>query len=247
MRLLLPVVILLISTSVNAQSLGRVPDSVRNRIEADRRGDLPPAAPVSGTVGDEEIKARLVKLAMKNPAITIAEANMSIAEASQEKAKTSWLSYINAGANINEFVVQGSPAASFFPKYNVGVSIPFDIVARHKLAKRTADETYTMNAAIKRQQEMALKAEVLTRYETYKEKRELVQVQKISVDSDLTSYEAGQQAYADGDITLTDMNKLYQSYTLEKGKLVSAEKDLNIAIIRLEELIGVPLVSVIPQ
>ncbi len=247
MKILFIIAFVLNLPSAMGQSLGRMPDSVRTRIDAEKRGILPPATATGQETGDELIKERLVKLAMKNPAIVITQANMNIAEANQAKAKSSWLSYVSAGANINEFVIQGSAAASFFPKYNVGVTIPFDIVARHKLAKRTADETFVINEAVKKQQEAALKAEVLTRYETYKEKKELLQVQKISVDSDLTSYEAGQQSYAEGDITLTDMNKLYQSYILEKGKLTSAEKDLNIAIIRLEELIGVPLSTVVPQ
>ena len=247
MKIFLSIAFVLSAAITSGQSLGKVPDSVRAKIDAERRGELPAVTAIPQEQADEEIKAKLVKLAMKNPAIAIAQGNMNIAEANQQKAKSSWLSYVSAGANINEFVIQGSAAASFFPKYNVGLSIPFDIVARHKLAKRTADESYAINDAMRKQQEAALKAEVLTRYETYKEKKELVQIQKISVDSDLTSYEAGQQSYSEGDITLTDMNKLYQSYILEKGKLTTAEKELNIAVIRLEELIGVPLSSVITQ
>jgi hypothetical protein len=37
------------------------------------------------------------------------------------------------------------------------------------------------------------------------------------------------------------MNKTHQAYLTEKSKLVTYQKELNISIIQLEQLIGVPL------
>jgi outer membrane protein TolC len=236
-----------------AQSLAKMPDSVRNRRAAEHkaaqtvvRAPATPDTAVAYKPKDETaIKDSLVKLALKNPLFTVADANITIAELNRKKANSAWLSSISAGANINEFVIQGSAAASFFPKYNLGIAIPFDIIQKNKLAKSTADQTIIINEALKAQQANTIRAEVLTRYENYKEKKQLVELQKISMENDLSAYESAQQDYADGVMKLAEMNKVYQSYVGEKSKLVSREKELNVAVIQLEEMIGVPLDSVL--
>ena len=253
---------LLVSFSGISQSLQKMPDSIRNRRNQPQRPvSNPPVETVSAVdtivisdissgntpaMSDERsIKDTLVSLALRNPVFTVADANITIAELTRRKANSAWLSNVSAGANINEFVINGSAAASFFPKYNVGVSIPFDIFQKNKLAKSSADQTIIINKAMKDQQAIAIKAEVLTRYENYKEKKQLVELQKISMENDLSAYENAQLEYADGTLKLNDMNKVYQSYVAEKSKLVSREKELNVAIIQLEEMIGVPLYTVL--
>ena len=228
-----------------AQTIQQVPDSVRRqyqlRQQEKQAREKGPAIDYSLLDQDSLIKIKLVNLAMNNPNIRIADANIRIAEADLNRAKLAWLNSVVVGANINEFVVQNSAAASFFPKYNVGASVPLDIFSRTKREKKVARENILINNELKKDKQTFLKSEVLMRYENYKEKREVVILQKSYMEYDFSAYEAAQKAYSEGDMTIDDMNKTHQIYLTEKSKLVTRERDLNIAIIQLEELIGVPV------
>jgi outer membrane protein TolC len=248
MKILLFILLCIINIQVSGQALGKVPDSLRQQYNPTQPANYRQSNPQNGNVqiievnADSLIKIKLVKLALKNsPALIMNEATGRIAEADYEKAKKSWLSSVAVGANINEFVVSNSEAASFFPKYNIGASVPLDMFSRMKREKKVAAENMNINAAQRDERIRYIKAEVLMRYENYKEKQEVVNLQRTYMEYDLLAYEAAKAAYAEGDIPLEDMNKAHQIYITEKSKMVSREKELNIAIIQLEELIGVPL------
>ena len=152
-----------------------------------------------------------------------------------------WLGNVSLGANINEFVVNNSAAASFFPKYNLGVILPLDIIAKTKRDKIVANENLNVAEELLTDKLQTIKTEVLTRYESYKEMKEVVFLQKSFLEYDFSNYETARAAYADGTGSIFDMNKSHQNYLLGKSKLVSLEKELNVSIIRLEEMINVPL------
>src|SRR5690606_2850132 len=118
---------------------------------------------------------------------------------------------------------------------------PLDLFARAKAAKQTASQEIIVTEAQKTQQENIIKMEVLIRYENYKEQKELVELQKISMEDDFAAYQRAQQQYADDEIDLTEMNRLYKAYINEKATLTSLQKNFNVAIIELESIIGVSL------
>ncbi len=227
-------------TAGYSQRIPQVPDSIRkNYKEVQALAKKP--IDYANLNQDSLIKVKLVKLALENPTMQIAEANQRIAQSELTKAKTSWLSSFNAGANVNEFVIQGSAAASFFPKYNLGVSVPFDVLPKLKRDKKVARENIFISNEMRKEREQFVKAQVLIAYENYKEKKEMVFLQKSSIEYDFSAYEAAQSNYTAGDVSMEDMNKTHQLYLNEKAKLISKEKELNIAIIELEQLTGVPL------
>lgn len=241
-------VILGMQATVFAQRIAQVPDSLRKKYEATQRETkAAKVVDLSKLDQDSLIRVKLLELAQNNTDLVISDANIRIAEANLALAKKSWLSSVTAGANINEFVVNSSPLANFFPKYNLGIAVPFDIVSRVKREKRVAQETLLINQENKKEKQQLLRTELLIRYETYKEKKEQVVIQKNSIEYDYSNYLALQKQYADGDAKLEAMDKAYQNYLGEKVKLVSKELDLKIAIIRLEEMIGIPLPQAIEQ
>ena len=238
---ILLVLIIVVGDTI-AQRIPQVPDSVRKKYQ-DMRNESANANKVDISLLNQDslIRERLVKLAEQNPAISIADANIRIAAADLARTKMSWLSALNIGANINEFVIQGSESASFFPKYNLGLAIPFDIVSRNKRDKKVASENLLINNEVKRDKQQILRTAVLVGYENYKEKNEIVLIQKSFIEYEYSAYEGAQKSYTDGEISLEDMNITHKGYLLQKAKLVSLQKELNIAIIQLEQLIGVPL------
>lgn len=227
-----------------AQRINQVPDSLRKKPIEPVRGKISkvdPAINDKPVTADDEIKARLIKLATANPQVAVDNANVEIALLNRKKASTSWLSSLSVGGNVNEFVINNSPAANFFPKYNFGVAVPFDIFAKTSNEKRVGDENIKIARALKIQNENALKSEVLSRYETFKEQKDLLTLQNITIANNLSDYQAAQKNFSDGVITIEDLNKYYQVYVAEKIKIISTTKDFNIARIRLEELIGIPI------
>lgn len=199
-------------------------------------------APVySDNNNDSLIKIKLVKLAQNNPAIRISESNINIYNAELERTKTSWLGNISLGANINEFVISNSAAASFFPKYNLGFIVPFDLLKKMKRDKITATENVNVAKELKTDKLNTIKTEVLTRYEAYKELKELVFLQKSFLEYDYSNYETARNAYSEGTGNMIDMNRNHQNYLLGKAKLTSLQKEYNVAVIRVEEMINMPL------
>lgn len=244
MKQLLMAVFIILSSQmvVKAQRIPQVPDSVRKKYQLNN--PRPAAAKVidlSTLNQDSLIKIKLVRLASNNPVLVAADAGIRIAETEFDRAKYSWLSSVSAGANINEFVINNSPAASFFPKYNLGITIPLNIISKTKSEKKIATQNIIINTENKNERLRVMKTMVLSLYEEYKEKKELLRLQKIGMDDDYQAYLAAQKNYADGSIELDEMNRIYKSYVNEQGKLITKEKELNIAVIQIEELINMPL------
>lgn len=196
---------------------------------------------------EDDIKAKLILLALNNAQAVAADANVRIAEIARRKANSSFLSSVSLGGNVNEFVINNSPAANFFPKYNFGFTIPLDMFARNRAEKRTADEMIIFSSSQKELIGEALKAKVLAQYENYKEKKELLELQRIITDDDIAAYEKAQKDYKDEITTIEEVNKLYREYIDSRATLATKEKDLNIAIIGIEETIGVPLKTVLEK
>jgi outer membrane protein TolC len=248
MKKIMLLILLFSGSEIIAQSLSKMPDSVRRVVD-----DYNMVSKSKGSKNgikttlssDDEIKELLMSLALKNPEIRVAISNINIAEAAKKKAKTSILSAVNIGGNINEFVVSNPQAAAFFPKYNLGLNFSLDLFARNKAAKKTADEMVLIAKAQKEQVENNIKARVLMRYEIYKEEKTLLQFKKIALDDVNANYEKAQRDFKNEAITLDELNKMYKLSLEEKEHLVSKEKDFNIAVIMLEELIGVKLKTIL--
>lgn len=243
-------VLFFIAESISAQTVAKMPDSIRHIVDeyngvitSSSRPSVNKASYIVDS--DQVIKDKLIKLALKNDAITAADANITIAEINRKKANSSFLSSISIGGNVNEFVVDNSPQANFFPKYNLNVGIPLDIVARSKQEKHVADQNIIITNAQKELLKKNIKARVLILYATYKEKKHQVELQRIANEDDATGYENAQKDFKDEVISLEQLNKMYRGMILQKAVLVEKERDFDIATIQLEELIGVPVQSVL--
>jgi outer membrane protein TolC len=251
MKTFLVITLLGLSFSVPAQTVAKMPDSIRRMVDEYNGLKRPNSSTVSKTAYtaediDQRIKDKLVKLALKNDEITTADANIKIAEINRKKANSSLLSSINLGGNVNEFVVNNSPQANFFPKYNLQLAVPLDIFAKNKQEKRVADQNIVIANAQKMLLQKNIKSRVLILYATYKENKLQVELQKIANEEDITAYENAQKDFKDDVISLEQLNKIYRGTILEKAVLAEKEKNLDIATIQLEEIIGVSIKTVIP-
>lgn len=248
MRFLLFTICLAVTSVTFGQRINQVPDTLR-KPQAEPTEKVAKKVQEDGqqiVTADDVIKNQLVKIALRNPAFAIADANIEIAELNRKRAGASWLNSISLGGNINEFVIQNSDRATFFPKYNAGISLPLGTFSRVKNEKRIADQEILIAEATRTQQEMQIKAETLTRYENFKERSELVTLQNISLANNLDDYKLAQKNFEEGTITIEVLNRIYQNYMNERNKLVSYQRDLNVSIIALEEMLGMPLQKAAP-
>lgn len=239
---------LLMVMCTRAQRINQVPDTLRKPLQETPEKiakKVQEDGPQSLTA-DDVIKNQLVKIALRNPMFDIDDANLAIAELNRKRAGASWLNSIALGGNVNEFVIRNSPNANFFPKYNAGIHLPLGIFSTVKNDKRVADQNIVIAKATKQQREMDIKAMVLTRYEDFKEKSELVTLQNISLANNLDDYKLAQKSFEEGVITIEALNKIYQNYMDERNKLVSFKRDLNVSVIALEQVLGMPLDKAVP-
>src|SRR5205085_9873475 len=95
-----------------------------------RRGTAPvdPANNMdTAVVGD--IREKLIHLALQNPDYEIADRQITIAHNNLELTKTKFLNNLVGQINYNEYSIKAPTDnfANYYPKYNIGLSIPFGI------------------------------------------------------------------------------------------------------------------------
>lgn len=249
MKVAILTALLFLTFCASAQRINQVPDTLRKPIPNDQRDKTVKIVQEDGqqtVTAEDVIKNHLIKIALKNPAFTIDDANIEIAELNRKKAAASWLGSIRFGGNVNEFVINNSAAASFFPKYNFGLALPFDIVSRTKNDVRIAKQNIVIANAIKKQNELDIKAQTLTRYEDFKEKSDLVSLQNIILANNLADYELAQKNFQDGTITIEAVNNVYKNYMHERNLLITYKRDLSVSIVALEQMLGMPLEKAAP-
>lgn len=192
-----------------------------------------------------DVREKLVDLAFQHPEVAMKEAEIAIANNNLRRAKGSWASSISAQANLNEFTLNGSPNAAFWPKYNFGVMIPFDIVSRTNAEIRNARESIDHAVATREDTYRNLKAEVLQRFEDYLFNKEVYDMNSVVVDEAYTAFLSMQEKYKVGDVNDIDYSISFRQFNDAKMRLREKERDLNISKLQVEKLIGVKLDDVL--
>jgi len=200
-----------------------------------------------------DIRERLVQLALQNPTYEMADHAVMAAEYQVRLAKGNWLNVLVVAGNINEFTIN-PPSTSgtngnqyFYPRYNVGLSIPMDIFSRQKNTVKIAKENYMIAQAQKNDHFRQIRAEVLTRYEDYLLDQQMLDLQQQVTQDVFTLYKRSEKDFQDGLIKLEEFDKSYQGWAGEQTKKLTLQRNLNVARIEMERIIGVKLEDVIRQ
>jgi len=91
------------------------------------------------------LKEQLVELALQNSDLESTNANARIAEYNIKKAKAAWLDMLTLTGNLNEFTLNKSIYANYWPKYNFGISVPLGTFGRRNNDVKIAKEQVTLN------------------------------------------------------------------------------------------------------
>jgi len=192
----------------------------------------------------------LVRLAWQNnPQNEILKERLAVAESELIQARWKWLEQIRVTGNLNEFTINPTPEnadrAAFFPRYNISAYFTLgNFVFDPQEAKLKRHERSIAEESINGQK-LALRAEVLRRYQIYLTDQELLRIQGENVTNVQSMYQLAEQKFSRGEITLENFNSVSDRYNAEKMKMANYESSIKISKINLEELIGVNLEDVI--
>jgi len=196
-----------------------------------------------------DIREKLVQLALQNPNYEIADRNVAVAHDQLKKAKGSWLGMFGAQGNLNEFSINPPPGINtgltYYPRYNVGVTVPFDVFSTKGNDIKIARQQLGIAQAQKNERFREIKAEVLTRYEDYLLFKQKLEFQSQIVQDAESVYLAAEKDFSDGIIKQEEYNKAFKNRSQEKTSLAEIVHSYNISKIELEKLIGVPIESVL--
>lgn len=200
-------------------------------------------------VSDISFEEKLVRLAWQNnPANQILDYQTNISDIEVKQARWSWLDDWRLQGNLNEFTLNENAdvgnRAQFFPKYNVTGMIRLSYFVDIPLEVKKKKQEVLISKSNINMQKLAIRAEVLTRYQTYLMNRELLKIQTEIVEDLYASLSLAEQKFKNGEITLTAYNIEQDRYNNQRVKQINAQGDFNISKIAVEEMIGVKLEDV---
>jgi outer membrane protein TolC len=202
-----------------------------------------------------DIRERLVQLALQNPSYEMADHASQAANYQIKLAKSAYLGLLSAQGNVNEFTINKNASTVnvngvqtsypvLYPKYNFSLNVPFDIFARTKNTTKIAKENYYLAEAAKNERFREIKADILTKYENYVLAKQLVEYQSKLTQSEYSSLKRAESDFAENLIKLDDVEKAQKSYIGEQVHSLTLQKDLNLAKIEIEKVIGVKIEDV---
>lgn len=198
------------------------------------------------TAGLGDVRERLIQLALQNPDFEIADRKINIANYELKQAKGDWLGFIAPNLNLNEFTVKPKSSNNFFlPLWNVGVTVPLNYFSQRKNEVKVARENMYIAQAQKNERFREIRAKVLTKYEDYLMYRDLLELQNRVTQDAYVYYKQRESDFADNLIEIDDFNKAFALYKEQQEKKLQAFRNLNVAKIELEQLIGVSLDDVL--
>ncbi|UYQ95244.1 TolC family protein [Chitinophaga horti] len=198
-----------------------------------------------------DIREKLVQLALKHPTLKETDALKSKYQASIRKVNSTWLDMIVVGVNLNEVTTgqldQNQFGNLYFPLWNVGINVPLGSFFGKPAEKKMARMDVQMAVAKRESQELTIRATVLTRYEDYLLKKELLRLQSEMTEDDLAAFTQAEQKFTTGAIDYDAYSGASKRYNAELVKKITLERDLAVAVIELEEMIGVKLEEALAQ
>ncbi len=206
---------------------------------------------LTDTVKNFDIRERLVQLAMNNPSYEVSDRLTNVAYYQLHLVKGNWLASISGQYNANEYTLHLSNTSNaqslYYPRYNFGVSLPFDIFTRNINNVKIARENYLIAQANRNEKFRTIKAEVLTKYEDYLLAKQKLEFQLQITQDAYTNYQIADRDFRLNVIKAEDYNKAYKNWAAEQVAKLDLQRNLNVSKIDLEKIIGVKLDDVLRE
>ncbi len=194
----------------------------------------------------------LVQLAwMNNPANKAFDEEIKIATEEVSITKWKWTDDLDAVFNYNEshfiqdFYKNRQPEDvttlfTVFPRFNFGARISLGTLINNPKERRKAEYEVKIAELERDQEKLAIRAKTLERYQSYLLANEILLTRKQAEEDSYQTYLLIKEKFRRGDSELDDHNSASTSYFNAKEKFISAKSDVKVAIIQIEEMIGIP-------
>jgi outer membrane protein TolC len=204
------------------------------------------------TATEIDFSEKLVQLAWQNsPNTEILNRQLNISNYDVKLAKRDWLNHVLISGNLNEFSIKSftgsdntNPVASYYPRYNIGVAFSLGNLFNDNLKTRIQREEMQIAIQNLNKEKLALRAEVLSKYQVYVSNRELLRIKNQIMTDSYSDFKLKEQSFSRGEISLQDYNISLDRYNQQLIAKVQAEKDLELARIDIEKSIGMKLSDV---
>ena len=197
----------------------------------------------------KELGDKLVELAfMYQPNHAIKEEKALIAKEQVKLAKSSWLDQLSISANLNESFINPPPkdvaTNVYYPKYNVGIRVPLGIFVSQPTQTKIAQKEYRISMFEVESSSAELRRNVLTAYNLYLTTKKLYDIKFETSEESRTILTTMEDKFANGEVDLTEYNKVSKAYKQDVEKLLTAKLELDNAELELEMWIGMELEDV---
>lgn len=203
-----------------------------------------PAAPLS----EDQIEAKLVELALQGPQYEGSGHQVKMSQYQLSKAKKSWMNLLAVSLNYNDQSFAKSTAANgtyVYPKYFFGLTIPLGVIFSLGPDIKGAREGVKYSESNREELGRVIKADVLSKYKTYKNYRELILLQNTIVVDQQSAFSQVEKKFKDGTVTIDVYNQANKNYSEELTKKLNLQLAQDLVRLSIEKLIGVDLESVI--
>jgi outer membrane protein TolC len=187
----------------------------------------------------------LVQLAWLNsPETKILEYEKTKEKKEVDLQKMDWMNDVNFGFNINEVslsnVLQPSPDnLVLYPLYQFSAGVSLGSFTTNKKKREIEEMDVLISDMEANQHKMKIRAETLARYRKLLLSIETLKVRTKAEEDTRNTYQISQQRFKNADIDMEDMLRASEAYNNSQEKRLTAETDIQLAIIALEEMIGI--------
>jgi hypothetical protein len=198
---------------------------------------------------DIEFSEKLVRLAWQNnPSVGILNSEFGKSSLEVKYSKWNWLDNFRITGNLNEFninkPISPSDGSQFFPRYNISASISLGTLFTSPIKTKVERENVNISLNTINQKKLEIRSEVLRKYQTFLSFKEIYDLRTQMLEDALSDFKLKEQNFSKGEILLNDYTIALDRYNQQKINKIQAEKDMIIAKIELEELIGIKLEDV---
>lgn len=205
-------------------------------------------------MGTRNFKEYLVQLAwMNSPENTAVQEEKKLREYEYKYEKKDWMKDIRFSINLNEnnlsrkdtvFLVPGQQDNSnvnLFPIFNLNASVSLGTFTNRKNKLGIAEQRVKIAEADVNQKKLQVRAEVLKRYEEYEMQQEVLKASTQAEEDASQAYILITDLFKVDKATFEDYNAASSTYHTAVEKRIRANADLNIARLKVEEMIGITL------
>jgi outer membrane protein TolC len=234
-------------THVNAQHIS----SARHKNDSTAaplfRTTQPPPPPVNA---DSLIQEKLVELALQGPQYLTTNHLIKISEYQLSTAKKSWLNLLTISTNINDQTFNNTQVSSngttyIYPKYFFSLTIPLGVIFSMGPQIKGAKESVEVAHNNQDQKARDLRAEVLTKYKTYKNYGQLIGLQNTVVVDEQAAVTLAEKKFKDGTISIEQYNQANKAYNNDLAAKLNLQLAQDIIKLDIEKMIGTNLDNII--